>query len=166
MSLALRPAAPGHAPLVHAFVCELADYEDLRHEVQATPEGLDAALFGPAPRLFCEIAEWDGQPAGFALWYYTFSSFVGRHGIYLEDLFVRPAFRSRGIARALMRRLAGRCVAEELGRFEWTALDWNEPALRFYRSIDAVAHAEWIHHRLSGAALAALAQAADEMPAR
>ena len=109
-----------------------ADYEKLRADVTATPESISAALFAPEPRLCCDIAEWDGAPAGFAVWFLNFSTFRGRHGIYLEDLFVRPAFRGRGIGTALMQRLARRCVDDGFARFEWAVLDWNAPAIRFY----------------------------------
>lgn len=157
MSLTLRPARPEDAALVLAFVRELADYEKLLHEVQASEEDIARDLFGPQPRIFCDIAEWEGEPAGMALWFYNYSTFRGRHGIYLEDLYVRPAFRGRGIARALMRALARRCVEEGLARFEWWVLDWNEPAIRFYRSIGAVPMDEWTVQRVSGEALERLA---------
>jgi GNAT superfamily N-acetyltransferase len=155
--LSIRPATPADAALVLAFIRELAAYERLAHEVDATEESLAAALFGDSPRVFAEIAEWQGEPAGFALWFYNFSTFRGRHGIYLEDLFVRPAFRGHGIGRALLRHLARRCVAEGLPRLEWWVLDWNEPAIRFYRSLGAVPMDEWTVHRVAGAALETLA---------
>ncbi len=151
--LSIRPATPADAALVLAFIRELAAYERLAHEVDATEESLAAALFGDSPRVFAEIAEWQGEPAGFALWFYNFSTFRGRHGIYLEDLFVRPAFRGHGIGRALLGHLARRCVAEGLPRLEWWVLDWNEPAIRFYRSIGAVPMEEWTVFRLTGDAL-------------
>ena len=153
MSLSLRSALPSDASLIFALVCELAEYERLSHEVDATERSLAAALFGDNPRIFCDLAEVDGEPAGFALWFYNFSSFRGRHGIYLEDLFVRPALRRKGVATALLRHVARRCVAEDLARFEWAVLDWNEPALRFYRSLGAEPMAEWTVQRLSGEAL-------------
>jgi GNAT superfamily N-acetyltransferase len=157
MSLVIRPTRPGEAALVFEFVRELADYEQLQHEVDATVEDIDQALFGENPRAFCDIAEWDGQPAGIALWFYNFSTFRGKHGLFLEDLFVRPAWRGRGIATALMKHLARRCLDEDLARFEWSVLDWNEPAIKFYRSIGAVPLDDWTIQRVSGDALRTLA---------
>ena len=168
----LRPATEADAQLILALIHELADYERLLDEVDATEDGLRTALFGPAPRVFCDIAEWQDAPddglagdgtqgprtaAGFALWFYNFSTFRGRHGIYLEDLFVRPAFRGRGIGRALLAGLATRCVREGLARLEWSVLDWNEPALVFYRSLGARAMEGWVPHRVTDEALIALA---------
>lgn len=156
MSLVIRPAAPGDEALVLSLVRELAEYEELAHQVEATEAGLAEALFGPSPRVFCDIAEKDGAPAGFALWFYTFSTFRGRHGIYLEDVFVRPAFRGLGIGRALLERLAARCAAEGLGRFEWSVLNWNAPSIAFYKSLGAVAMDGWTMYRMDGDALARL----------
>ena len=158
MPVTIRTAAPAESGLVLAFVRELAAYERLAHEVDATEEALAAALFGPNPRVFADLALWNGEPAGFALWFYNFSTFRGRHGIYLEDLFVRPAFRGHGIGRALLRHLARRCRAEGLARLEWWVLDWNEPALRFYRSLGAVPMDEWTVQRVTGEALERLAE--------
>ncbi|HEU4519758.1 MAG TPA: GNAT family N-acetyltransferase [Microvirga sp.] len=158
MPVTIRPAAPAESGLVLAFVRELAAYERLAHEVDATEEALAAALFGPNPRVFADLALWNGEPAGFALWFYNFSTFRGRHGIYLEDLFVRPAFRGHGIGRALLRHLARRCRAEGLARLEWWVLDWNEPALRFDRSLGAAPMDEWTVQRVTGAALERLAE--------
>ncbi|MBQ0823395.1 GNAT family N-acetyltransferase [Microvirga sp. HBU67558] len=158
MSLVIRKAEERDAPAIFSFIRDLAEYERLAHEVDATQADIAKALFGPDPRVFAEIAEWDGEPAGFAIWFYNFSTFRGRHGIYLEDLFVRPAFRSRGIGRALLRRLARRCVDEGLARLEWWVLDWNEPALRVYRSIGAVPMDEWTVQRVTGDALRRLAE--------
>lgn len=155
----LRAATPGDTATIHAMVLELAAYEKLEKDVQSTPAMLGEALFGAAPRVFCEMAEVDGAPAGLALWFYDFSTFRGRHGIYLEDLFVRPAFRGRGIGRALMGRLAARCVAEALPRLSWAVLDWNQPAIDFYRAQGAVLLDEWTGCRLSGDALVRLAAA-------
>lgn len=157
MSLSIRPARPDDARLIFDFVCELAEYEKLRHEVEATAEDIERDLFGATPRVFCDIAEWQGAPAGLALWFYNYSTFRGRHGIYLEDLYVRPALRGRGIAKALMQGLARRCVEERLGRFEWWVLNWNEPAIRFYRSIGALPMDAWTVQRVTGEALAKLA---------
>ena len=156
MAVAIRPVRPGEAGLVFCFVRELAAYERLLHAVEATEQMIDAALFGPGPRVFCDIAEWDGEPAGFALWFPNFSSFRGRHGIFLEDLFVRPPFRRRGIGRALFRHLAQRCAAEGWTRFEWRVLDWNTPSIAFYESLGAELLREWTVCRLSGDALAQL----------
>ena len=159
MPLSIRPARPGDAALVFAFVRELAEYEKLSHEVAASEALIDAALFGAQPRVFCDIAEWDGAPVGNALWFLNFSTFTGRSGIYLEDLFVRPAFRGRGIGKALMVHLARRCVAEGWTRFEWAVLDWNAPSIAFYKSIGAQLKDEWTICRVSGDALARLAKA-------
>ncbi len=158
MSVAIRPARSGEAGLVFSLVRELAAYERLLDAVDATEAMIDAALFGPAPRVFCDLAESDGAPAGFALWFANFSSFRGRHGIYLEDLYVRPAHRRRGIGRALLRHLARRCVAEGWTRFEWSVLDWNAPSIAFYRSLGAELLEEWTMCRVGGDALARLAQ--------
>ena len=119
MSLTIRRAEPADAALVFDLVCALADYEKLRHEVDATPQELSRALFAPEPRLYCDIAEWNGEPAGFAVWFLNFSTFRGRHGLYLEDVFVKPDFRGRGIGKALMRHLARTCVDNGYARFEW-----------------------------------------------
>ena len=159
MTLSIRPARPGEAGLVLAFVKELAEYEKLLHEVVASEADIAESLFGDSPRVFCDIAEWDGEPVGFALWFYTYSTFRGRHGIWLEDLFVRPGQRGRGIVKALMARLAKRCVDENLPRLAWWVLNWNEPSRVFYRSIGARAQDEWTVKRLEGEALAQLGAA-------
>ena len=158
MSLTIRRARPDEAGLVLSLVRELAEYEKLLHEVEASEADIAEALFGENPRLFCDIACWNGEPAGFAVWFINFSTFSGRSGIYLEDLFVRPAFRGRGIGKALMVHLARRCVAQGWARFEWTVLNWNEPSIAFYKSIGAQLKDEWIICRVSGEALAKLAQ--------
>ena len=155
--LTIRPAGPQDASLIHALVCELADYERLSHEVAATVEDIQAALFGAAPRVFCDIVEWDGTPAGFALWFYNFSTFRGRCGIYLEDLYVRPEHRGRGLGKALLARLARRCRDEDLGRLEWAVLDWNAPSIAFYESLGARPNNEWTVYRLADGALSSLA---------
>jgi GNAT superfamily N-acetyltransferase len=157
--LRIRKAEPKDAALVHAFVCELAEYERLSHEVAASQEDIAAALFAPAARVFCDIAEWNGEPAGFALWFYNFSTFRGRCGIYLEDLFVRPDHRGRGMGKALLANLASRCRAEGLARLDWAVLDWNAPSIVFYESLGARPQSDWIVYRLTGEPLAALADA-------
>ena len=157
MSVVIRPARPGEAGLVFALVRELAAYEGLTDTVDATEAMIDAALFGPAPRVFCDLAEWSGEPVGLALWFANFSSFRGRHGIYLEDLYVRPDYRRRGIGRALFRHLARRCADEGWTRFEWSVLDWNTPSIAFYKSLGAELLDEWTVCRVSGDALARLA---------
>jgi GNAT superfamily N-acetyltransferase len=143
---------------VFAFIRDLAEYEKLLDDVIATPDDVARALFAPHPRVFCDLAEWDGAPAGFALWFYNFSTFRGRHGIYLEDLFVKPAFRGKGIGKALLAHLAKRAVAEGCARVEWWVLDWNEPSIKFYESLGAIAMEEWTVFRLTGDALKRLAR--------
>ena len=164
MSLVIRPAMPADAGLVLAFIRELADYEKLLHEVEAREDDIARDLFGEQPRVFCEIAEWGGEPVGFALWFYTYSTFQGRHGLYLEDLFVRPEHRGKGIGKAMLANLARRCVDEGLGRLRWWVLNWNEPSIAFYRSLGAEARDEWTTFDLSGEALRRLAQAGGPAP--
>jgi GNAT superfamily N-acetyltransferase len=142
--------------LVYSFVRDLAEYERLLDDVAATQADIESALFGPSPRVFCDIGEWDGAAAGFALWFYNFSTFRGRHGIYLEDLFVRPVFRGKGIGKALLVNLAKRAVAENCARVEWSVLDWNEPSIKFYESLGAIPMEEWSIFRLTGDALRTL----------
>jgi GNAT superfamily N-acetyltransferase len=153
----VRPAVPTDSALIYRFVRDLAEYEKLLDAVEATENDMTAALFGENPRAFCDIAELDGQPVGFALWFYNYSTFVGRHGIYLEDLFVRPSARGSGAGKALLAGLARRCVDEKLGRLEWAVLDWNAPSIAFYDSLGAAALDDWIVRRMTGEALARLA---------
>jgi GNAT superfamily N-acetyltransferase len=160
MSLAIRRAGPDEAGLVLALVRELADYEKLLHEVEATEADIHAALFGSNPRVFCEIAEWQGEPAGFAVWFINFSTFSGRSGVYLEDLFVRPAQRGNGIGKALLAHLARQCVDNGWSRLQWSVLDWNTPSMEFYKSLGAELMDEWTVCRVNGPALTALAQGA------
>jgi diamine N-acetyltransferase len=155
--LNIRPATPADAPVIAALVRELADYEKLLDEARATPGDFLRELESPNPVIHVLIAEWNGAPAGFALYFFNFSTFVGRPGLYLEDLFVRPAQRSHGIGRALLRALARIARERGCGRMEWAVLDWNEPALRFYQSLGARQMKEWIVHRLTPAEIAALA---------
>lgn len=156
-AISVRPAVPADQGVIRGFILDLAEYERLAHEVDATAAGLARDLFGPAPRVFCEIAELDGAPVGFALWFYSYSTFRGRHGIWLEDLFVRPEHRGAGAGLALLKALARRCLDEDLARLEWSVLDWNAPAIGFYDRLGALAMDDWTTRRLTGAALEALA---------
>jgi len=153
----LREAAPADLSAILGLIRALAEYEKLAHECQATEADLGAALFGTPARAHAVLAESQGEAIGLALWFYNFSTFTGRPGIYLEDLFVQPTQRGRGIGRALFRYLAQRALAEGCARLEWSVLDWNEPAIRFYRAIGATGLDEWTVQRLSGPALHALA---------
>jgi GNAT superfamily N-acetyltransferase len=158
-NVAIRPAGPADTALVLQFIRELADYERLASEVTTTEDDVRALLFSPGPRAFCDIAEVNGEAVGFAFWFYNVSTFEGRCGIYLEDLFVRPAARGIGAGKALLANLARRCAAEGLRRIEWSVLDWNAPAIAFYDRLGATAKTEWITRQLSGEALAALGRA-------
>jgi GNAT superfamily N-acetyltransferase len=158
MSVEIRRARPGEAGLVLSFVRELADYEKLLGAFEATEADIDAALFCDNPRLFCEIAEWQREPVGFAVWFFNFSTFSGRSGIFLEDLFVRPSHRGKGIGKAMLVHLAQQCVANGWSRLQWAVLDWNTPSIEFYKSLGAVLMDEWTVCRLSGPALSALAE--------
>jgi len=155
--VSIRVATVGDAPLILSFIKELAEYERLLHEVEATEADIRRDLFGENPRAFCDIAEADGTPVGFALWFYNYSTFRGRAGIYLEDLFVRPEARGLGAGKALLSRLAQRCVEADLGRLEWAVLNWNAPSIAFYDSLGAGAMTEWTVRRLDGEALTRLA---------
>lgn len=154
--LSIRPAEPADAGQVLKFIADLAAYEKLSHEAQASEADLVRDLFGPRPKVFCEIAEWQGRPVGFALWFYTYSTFQGQHGIWLEDLFVDPSMRGKGVGKALLVNLAQRCVAEGLGRFEWWVLDWNKPSIDFYIAQGGVMQDEWTKVRVDGEALVKL----------
>jgi GNAT superfamily N-acetyltransferase len=156
-SLVVRPARPDDVPVIIELIRELADYERALHEARATEESLHAALFAEQPAVFCHIAEYDGQVAGFALWFLNFSTWLGRHGIYLEDLYVRQDLRGHGAGRALLGELARICVERGYGRLEWWVLDWNEDAIGFYKSIGAQAMDEWTVYRVTDDALTRLA---------
>jgi GNAT superfamily N-acetyltransferase len=158
MSLTIRRARPDEVGVVYSLIRELAEYERLLHEVEATEPMIADALFGENPRLFCDIAEWNGEVAGFAVWFINFSTFSGRSGIYLEDLFVRPALRGKGIGKALLSHLAKECVANDWSRLQWSVLDWNEPSIAFYKSLGAVMMDEWTICKVAGPALEALAE--------
>lgn len=153
MTVAIRTAVPADAALIVNFISALAEYEKLAHEAEATEADIVRELFGAQPKVFCEIAEQDGRPVGFALWYYTFSTFQGRHGIWLEDLFVAPDARGQGAGKALLVHLAQRCKRDGLGRLEWAVLDWNKPSIDFYLAQGAEMMTEWERCRVSGAAL-------------
>ena len=155
-ALSIREAVPADAELMLDYIRELAEFERLSAECVADAAMLRRYLFEDK-RAHALMAEWNGAPAGFALYFYNFSTFLGRPGIYLEDLFVRPAFRRNGIARGLFQALARKSVAEGCGRFEWSVLDWNENAIRFYRGLGAVPLDEWTGQRLTGEALHRLA---------
>lgn len=158
MTFEIRAARPGDEAAIVELVAALAKYERLAHAVEATASQISEALFGDNPRVFCEIAEHDGDIAGFAMWFYSFSTFRGRHGLFLEDLFVKPQYRRMGIGKALFAQLAQRCVREGLRRLEWMVLDWNEPAIAFYRSRGAKLLNDWTMCRVDGAALRALGE--------
>jgi GNAT superfamily N-acetyltransferase len=160
MSLAIRPARPGEAGLVLSLIRELAEYEKLAHEVEATEATIADALFGARPLVYCDIAEWSGEPAGFQVWFVNFSTFSGRYGIYLEDLFVRPALRGKGIGKALLAHLAARCVENGWSRLQWSVLDWNTPSIEFYKSLGAELMDEWTVCKVTGEALKTLAKGA------
>ena len=157
MTLSIRRARTDEAGVVLSLVRELAEYEKLLHEVEATETMIAEALFCDHPRLFCDIAEWSGEVAGFAVWFVNFSTFSGRSGIYLEDLFVRPSLRGKGIGKALLSHLAKECVANNWSRLQWSVLDWNTPAIEFYKSLGAMLVDEWKLCRLGGLALKELA---------
>lgn len=159
-----RPARAADVPEILRLVRELAEYERARSEATATEDDIDALLFGTNtpnghPAAYCHVieAEQDGRLAGFALWFLNASTWLGRHGIYLEDIYVRPEFRGRGYGQALMAELAGICVERGYGRLEWWVLDWNSDAIGFYESLGARGMDEWTVHRLTGEALADLA---------
>jgi GNAT superfamily N-acetyltransferase len=157
--LTIRPATPDDIPEILAFIRELADYEREPASAIATHADLLRDGFGPTPRFHCLIATWEGHPAGFALYFYNYSTWRGHAGIYLEDLFVRPPVRGKGIGMALLGEVAAIAVAEGCPRLEWAVLDWNTPAIDFYNSLGATPMSEWTIMRLSGDALATLAQA-------
>jgi GNAT superfamily N-acetyltransferase len=157
----IRRAAPADVPAISQLISDLAEYEQALVEVVATPADLEAALFGPDPALFAHVAEHDGAVVGFALWFVNYSTWLGKHGIWLKDLYVTPAVRGAGIGAALLAELAAICADRGYGRLDWWVLDSNESALAFYRSLGAEAMTDWTVHRLTGPALAALARRRD-----
>lgn len=165
-SVRIRPATPGDVPLVLQFIRGLAEYEKLAHECEATEAQLQRTLFGERPSAEVVIAFRDEVPAGFALFFQNYSTFLARPGIYLEDLFVDPAHRGHGVGHALLAHLASVAVERECGRFEWSVLDWNADAIRFYERLGARPMNEWTVYRVAGDALERLAQQArrDSVP--
>jgi GNAT superfamily N-acetyltransferase len=158
VTIGVRPATPADVDLIHGFVVALAVYEKLDHTVEATPADFGRLLFSDPRAAFSEIVELDGEPVGFSLSFYSVSTFTGRKGIWLEDLYVREEARGKGAGLALLKSLAARCVAEGLPRLEWSVLDWNAPSIGFYDSLGAEAMDEWTQRRLTGAALARLGE--------
>jgi len=157
MDIAIAPITPAEVPTLLNLIRELARFEKLEHEVEATAESLNHSLFGPQPAAGALFVRCDGEVAGYAIYFFTFSSFVGRAGIWLEDVYVRPPFRKHGLGRGLIEAVARIGVERSCGRFEWTALDWNERALEFYHSLGAQVMNEWILLRVNPADLQQLA---------
>lgn len=155
--LHLRAATEADVSLILDLIKGLAEYEKLSHEVVADEAALRDTLFGERPAAEVIIAEYEDEAAGFALFFHNYSTFLGKRGIYLEDLFVKPAFRGRGIGKELLTCLAGIAVERDCGRFEWSVLDWNEPAIRFYKSLGGQLMREWQIFRVTGEALTKLA---------
>jgi len=160
MSMMVRRAVQGDEALILGFIRDLAEYEKLSHEVVATKAHLGATLFCEAPKAFALIAEIDGAAVGFALYFFNYSTFLGKHGLYLEDLFVRESARGGGAGKALLAALAQIAIENDCGRMEWSVLDWNAPSIAFYKSLGAVPMDEWTVYRLTGPSLAELAKAA------
>ncbi len=153
----IRRARPDDVPAIYQLIRDLAEYERSLPEITGTQQDLHSSLFGPDPAVFAHVAEHEGEVAGFALWFLNYSTWLGRHGIYLEDLYVRPDLRGSGYGQQLLAELAALCVERGYGRLEWWVLDWNEPARGFYDKLGATRMDEWTVHRLTGQALAALA---------
>ena len=158
--LKLRDATPADVPLMLDYIRELAEYERAPEKVVAHAGDLDRHLFGPRPIAWAVMAEWDGQPAGWALWFYNFSTWEGRPGLYLEDLYVRPSFRKHGIGKALLKHLAAVAIENGCTRYVWQVLDWNTPSLEFYEAMGAAVLREWLTCRVEGEALRRLAEGA------
>jgi GNAT superfamily N-acetyltransferase len=158
MTVRIRPAIPGDGATILELIQGLADYEHLSNEVVATESSINAALFDTPPSAIALLAEEDGRGIGFALYFFNFSTFLGRPGLYLEDLFVQPDKRGRGVGTALLIELARIAVARGCGRMEWSVLDWNEPSIAFYKSLGAVPLSDWTTYRLTGETLTRLAR--------
>lgn len=153
----IRPAKATDIDEILALIYELALYEKAPEEAKATESQIRESFFGDNPKVFCELVEVDGDIAGLAIWFLNYSTWQGKHGIYLEDLFIRPQFRGRGFGEALLKHLARICIDRGYGRFQWWVLDWNEPSIEFYKSFGAVAMDEWTVYRVTGDALIDLA---------
>jgi GNAT superfamily N-acetyltransferase len=156
--MTIRPATVDDTAEILALIYELALYEKAPEEAIATEADIHASFFCPDPKVFCEIVEVDGAIAGLAIWFLNYSTWLGKHGIYLEDLFVRPQYRGRGYGKALLQHLAAKCEENGYGRFQWWVLDWNEPSIEFYKALGAVAMDEWTTYRVTGQALTDLAK--------
>ena len=154
----IRPARQEEVGVVLQLIHDLAVYEKAPNEVEATEKELLETIFSSDPKVFCDLVEVDGEIAGMAIWFLNYSTWQGKHGIYLEDLFVKPEFRGRGYGKALLKHLAKICDEKGYGRFQWWVLDWNSPAIEFYRSLGAVAMDEWTVYRVSGQALKELGE--------
>ena len=148
MDMTIAPVTPAEVPALLELILELAQFEHLEHEMEATVESLNQSFFGSQPAAGALLARCDGAPAGYAIYFFTFSSFLGRPGLWLEDVYVRPVFRKQGLGRKLIKAVARIGVERGCGRFEWTALDWNEPALKFYRDLGATERKEWVLIRM------------------
>ena len=154
----IRPAVREEVGVVLQLIHDLAHYEKAPNEVEATEKELVSTIFSEDPKVFCDVVEVDGDIAGMAIWFLNYSTWQGKHGIYLEDLFIKPEYRGRGYGKALLQHLARICEEKGYGRFQWWVLDWNSPAIEFYRSLGAVAMDEWTVYRVSGQALKELGQ--------
>ena len=154
----IRPARQEEVGIVLQLIHDLAVYEKAPNEVEATEKELLETIFSSDPKVFCDLVEVDGEIAGMAIWFLNYSTWQGKHGIYLEDLFIKPEYRGRGYGKALLKHLAKICDEKGYGRFQWWVLDWNSPAIEFYRSLGAVAMDEWTVYRVSGQALKELGE--------
>ena len=159
--LTIRPATASDISLIQQFIRDLAEYEREPEAAVATQEDLLRDGFGPEPKYRCVIAEWNGEPAGFAFFFYNYSTWQGKPGLYLEDLFVKPSFRGKGIGKALLLHLAKIAAAENCGRFQWQVLDWNTPAIDFYKSLGAEMMSAWLTMRIEGDNIRKLAESAN-----
>lgn len=154
----IRRANSSDVGVILTLIRELAEYERELDAVEATEDTLSNTLFGPEPRAFCELVDVDGEIVGMAIWFLNYSTWQAKYGVYLEDLYIRPESRSRGYGLALLQHLAQICVTNGYGRFQWSVLDWNQPAIDFYTSLGAVALHEWTTYRVAGSSLVSLAQ--------